>query len=79
MEVLFKEFNFISEKGLPSNHTICIIIFGKENKDYFIGQYSEENHNFYVNFGDGGFVVNETDVIAWKELNKGIINEFKWK
>ena len=36
--------------------------------DWFVGGYNEEHKQFWVNFGYGGAVVDEADVIAWAEF-----------
>lgn len=66
-------FNITKEKGLPKDGESCFVIFETEHSySWTIGGYSQKNHNFYINFGYGGFSLDEKEVIAWKPVDNSI-------
>lgn len=48
--------------------------------DWGVAGYNKEAKQFYVNFGMGGLVYDEENVIAWKAFtdfeNRGVVSEF---
>lgn len=65
-----KNFNITSKKGLPKDGEICFIVFQTGDEySWHIGGYDKKNQNFYVNFGLGGFSIEEDKVLAWKKID----------
>ena len=61
--------NYVKEKGLPEDDGFCIVIWKMGGTyDYHMGSYCEVNHQFYVNFGLGGMVLDADSVVAWAPL-----------
>ena len=59
-------------KGLPEDGTWCFVAWKNCTGEYewAIGGYQEAEHQFYVNFGMGGMVLEEEEAVAWAELFK---------
>lgn len=65
-EISGKDWNLVAEKGLPKDGEWCFVIYKTDTSyDYSIGGYSEDEHQFYANFGYGGLVLDADSVIAW--------------
>lgn len=65
-----KDWKIVNEVGLPDDGTICFVLFGEdlENLSWTISLYDKSNHNFYVNYGYGGMVLEEEHAYAWCEV-----------
>lgn len=61
------KWNLVSEKGLPEDGEWCFLVWKTEDGEleWCVGGYSESEEQFYVNFGEGGMVLDANDVIAW--------------
>lgn len=64
--------NYVKEVGLPEDCELCFVIYKDDDSengyDYFIGGYSSDEKQFYMNFGFGGMCLEEDNVIAWVPL-----------
>jgi len=63
-----RDWNLVSEVGLPPDGTWCFVVFGDEATGYSwsIGGYSTDKKQFWANMGYGGMVLDEADCVAWK-------------
>lgn len=61
------KWNLVSEKGLPEDEEWCFLVWKTEEGEFewSVGGYSESEQRFYVNFGQGGLVLDAADVVAW--------------
>ena len=71
-KLILDKWNLVSEKGLPEDGTWCFVAWKNCTGEYewAIGGYQEAEHQFYVNFGMGGMVLEEEEAVAWAELFK---------
>ena len=71
-KLILDKWNLISEKGLPEDGTRCFVAWRNcaDEYEWMIGGYNEAEHQFYVNFGMGGMVLEEEEAVAWAELSK---------
>ena len=62
-----EDWNLVSEKGLPEDFTICLVIWKSSDGklELFAGSYDEEFHQFKTYVGRGGLVLDEKSAIAW--------------
>ena len=69
-KLIFENWKFPGIDGYPADGEWCLCLFGegREVPDIFVGAYSEEDKNFYVNFGLGGFSLSREDVAAWTSI-----------
>ena len=70
-EISEKDWNLVSEKGLPEDGEWCFIIYKTDREpqyDFFVGGYNEEQKEFWVSFGYGGAVVDAENVVAWADF-----------
>lgn len=64
-----ENWNFVSEVGYPPDSEWCFIITPSQVGclyDWGVAGYSKKEKQFYANFGMGGLVTKQEDVIAWK-------------
>ncbi len=64
-----EDWNMVSEVGLPDYDDWCFIVTPSQHGCYYdwgVAGYNKEAKTFYVNYGMGGLVYDESDVIAWK-------------
>lgn len=64
-----EDWNFVDKVGYPAYDEWCFIITKSQHSclyDWGMGGYSAEHKTFYVNYGLGGLVTEQQDVIAWK-------------
>ena len=66
------KWNLVSEKGLPEDGTWCFIAWRNcaDEYEWTIGGYNEAEHQFYVNLGMGGMVLEAEEAVAWAKLFK---------
>ncbi len=71
------EWNIIEEVGYPEDDTICIVLYQLKNGDFdwIVAMYSKENHNFYVDYGYGGLVLEQEVAYAWCESKQEILRK----
>jgi hypothetical protein len=62
--------NIVSEKGLPTDGEFCFLVWKSSDGEYnwSVGGYNKNEKEFYVDFGLGGLVLEEKNVIAWAEF-----------
>lgn len=75
------QWNIVSEVGLPKDATLCFVLFGEnlEKLSWTVSLYDESNHNFYVNYGYGGLILEETEVFAWCKVTDEQLRSVKDK
>lgn len=64
-----EDWNFVDQVGYPPCDEWCFIITPSQYGCLYtwgVGGYSVEQKTFYVNYGLGGLVTDQEDVIAWK-------------
>ena len=70
--LVFDEWRTPEADGWPPDNEWCLVIWGENHEppNVFVGGYSEENKNFYANFGLGGAVLDREHVMAWTLLDR---------
>ena len=72
-----EKWNLVSKVGYPEDGEWCFLIYkGRTDYCYSVGGYDERKSNFYVNFGLGGAVLDEADVIAWALFEEDYLKTF---
>lgn len=70
-ELKINDWKMVASDGLPLDGTWCFLIV--KDKDgaisWELGGYNKERHEFYLNFGLGGLITIEENVIAWAPLD----------
>lgn len=74
-----KDWKKVSEEGYPEDMTECIALFKMDDgtTHFMIGAYSEDNKNFYVDYGYGGMSIEQKDVYAWCSIEPELLKEVK--
>jgi hypothetical protein len=62
--------NIVSENGLPEDGEFCFLIWKSSDGEYnwSVGGYNKNEKAFYVDFGLGGLVLEEKNVVAWAKF-----------
>lgn len=65
-----EKWNLVSEKGLPEDGTWCFFVWQSDDGEYNwnVGGYNANEKIFFVDFGLGGLVLEEENIIAWAVL-----------
>lgn len=71
-EVIIKDFNLVEQAGYPEDVDFCYFIWKDSDGGYNfgVGGYSEEECQFYADFGFGGLVYDAKDIVAWKLIGE---------
>lgn len=73
-----EDWRMVSEDGYPEDMTECIALFKMEDGiHYMIGAYSEDEKNFFVDYGYGGMSLDRKDVFAWAPIEPEQLKEVK--
>lgn len=67
MKLSIENWKTVEEHGMPEDMDWCFVAWkdSKGDIEWSTGGYSEDEKQFYANYGLGGLVLDEKNVIAW--------------
>ena len=70
-KLVFENWKYPNVDVMPEDGDLCIVLWKShdEKPNIFVGGYYSDRKEFWNNWGLGGAVLNEEDIVCWKLLD----------